>query len=388
MNHWAFQWQVEESHPWKAAMEPGPAERRRAAALADATRQFCALSRPTAGEIEAYKDLFYELIASCDLATRRQLSAALASSAYAPRAAAIFLASDDITVATPVLLFSTALNEAHIARLAPRLPHSHLLVLCRRGDLSEASMRALASAGGEQCRRQLENNPLARAVAGTIFPMEQEKPAPAARPAASIAAAARESVGGGRTPLSLDQRLLLLAGRGGRIPQKQPIRERAAAIDRAIPFERRLVLAARAKDKGALHRLIGESAGCPAELVARLAAHEGAGALAVLLKGLAVDGVTAMQTLLLAMPETGADRERFRALSATYARLDPAESREFIAMLAGMTRAGAPAGHADPETAFAAAAQARRSANSRPPREVAGERPPEFRPALATRKSA
>jgi hypothetical protein len=57
-------------------------------------------------------------------------------------------------------------------------------------------------------------------------------------------------------------------------------------------------------------------------------------------------------------------------------------------MLAGMTGAGAPAGHADPETSFAAAAQARRAANSRLPREVAGERPPEFRPALATRKSA
>lgn len=355
-------------------MEPESENRRRASVLADATRQFCAIVRPAVADIEAYKELFYELIAYCDTAARRQLSASLAACSYTPRAAAIFLASDEIAVATPILLYSPALNEAHVARLAARLPLSHLLVLCRRGDLSEESMRAFLDAGGEQCRKQLENNPLARAVCAAIAGDRQAPPDP-------LSVQTPEATMNVR-PMSLDQRLLELAARGGRFARKEAVSARP--IDQEIPFERKVVLAARAKGGTALFRLIADRSGCSAALVARLAKHEGASALAVLLKGLGLDGVTAMQTLLLACPEAGADRVRFRGLSAMYARLDPAESREFIAMLAGLSRDAQTTAADWPAADYATAAQGRRAAIAKTPRETA---PPRARNATEPRRA-
>ncbi len=120
--------------------------------LTDATRQFSSITRPSLAEINAYKDMFYQLIGACDSACRRAIAASLASFAYTPTPIAVFLASDAAEVATPMLMFSPTLGEDHIvqARRPPAARSSARVVSAQRPDGKGG--KALIENGGEETR--------------------------------------------------------------------------------------------------------------------------------------------------------------------------------------------------------------------------------------------
>jgi len=319
---------------WPARQEgPEGQVNRQAKLLGDATRQFSAIARPRSGEIDAYKDLFYQLIEFCGTPSRRLISASLASFAYTPLPIAIFLASDAAEVATPMLLFSPVIGESHIVRLAARLPREHLRVLCRRSDLSESSIKALMEHGCDESVEVLRANPALRNHAKLFVAPNrpaQRGTADANRPA--VDNDAREVAAPEPKRETAAAELLRLANVGrksGRMPG-------IAAPDAApgLAFGRRLLLAARGRHPETVAALIAIQSGADADLVKKFVSSGNAEALLVFLKGLAVDNVTALQVLLLVQPQVGSDRREFSRLSHLYRKIDPAQCETVLRLLA------------------------------------------------------
>ena len=314
--------------------------------LTDATRQFSSMTRPSLAEINAYKDMFYQLIGACDTACRRAIAASLASFAYTPTPIAVFLASDAAEVATPVLMFSPALGEDHIVRLAGRLPRDYLRVLCRRSDLTAKAVKALIENGGEETRQVLRSNPAAKAFGGLVAPARQRAPIDRAPPPASP------------EPVAAKSELLRLAGSGGRTGRTNVKRPAEPA---RLSFARRLLLAARAGEIATVAALVATQAGSELHITEKLVRADEIEPTVILLKGLGVDSVTAMQVLLLLKPQIGADRVEFSRVSNLYRNVDVRECEKVLRAMA-IPNSGEAAMSKPDTPAFVQAVRSRRAA--------------------------
>ena len=100
--------------------------------LVDATRDLTNNPRPSAQQIEAYKELFYQLADRLLPADRRLISALVARSAFTPRAVALYLAQDSLDVAIPCLLYSPVLGELDLKEIARKMGPAHGDVIAKR----------------------------------------------------------------------------------------------------------------------------------------------------------------------------------------------------------------------------------------------------------------
>ncbi len=313
---------------------------RRATALLDATRHFASLTRPTRENVLAYKEFFYQFIASTAKPDRRTMSATLAGLSSCPRPIALYFSLDDEDIAAPMLLFSPVLNEADLCRFARRLKPRQLQILCRRRDLTEATAKALVEAGGDSCRIALMANPQTAGFA-SVRPVGAKHEAAAANVDTTPALGARQI----STPVAetsavaaahlaaidtATRQLLDLAGRSGRLAKTTQVK---ADGSQEIPFPRRLIEAARRRDRVALLQTISQKTGIRSETIAGLIDDPQFETLAVLMKGLEIDPVSANQLFLLLRPETGRDRARFTAATGLFKRLDPKTCTDFLTTL-------------------------------------------------------
>ena len=131
------------SMPAQAASEEDhtaadPRVRRKTRILIDATRHFCELPRARYGDVEQYKELFYQLIGSMPPADRRIISAMLARNAYTPRQVALYLALDKVEIAAPFLLFSPVLSKRDLEKIVQKRGSEHAEVISRRQQDTKA----------------------------------------------------------------------------------------------------------------------------------------------------------------------------------------------------------------------------------------------------------
>ena len=321
---------------------------RRGTILAESVRDFCQLERPDHADISRFKELFYQLIQSLGIAERRSLSASLASNHYIPRTVVLFLAMDELEVAAPVLLFSPVINESDILSLARRLDTEHLKVLARRENLTRESARALRHAGGREVAEILVRN---RSLSDHEEPQRAaENPAPQPVPITRKAPVSADA--NPQSPPPLPQKdgsareLVDLAARGGRLGRAKP--DVTAAAEKAgstepseasIAAGRELLEAHR---NGAAEGFIAAAAyrtGVRAAIIRAMIEKLDGESLAVLLKGMAVEDLEAMQLFVRMLPHVGRDFAKYKSLQATYRKLNAERCKLAMLALSG-TRLG------------------------------------------------
>ena len=322
------------------ARTKGP--QRSARLLLEAASNFCALARPTSRDISVFREFFTQLIDACGSSERRALAATIANNAYVPRSIVLYLALDELEVAAPILLLSPVLKEADIIALARKLVPAHLLVLCRRDDLTPSSGVSLLAHGGRNVAEQLAKN----AFTAKSRPAGQAQPAPSkpVEHAQPEIAEVTERAG----PTATEKKLLELAARGGRLGVNKTPRQKAPSApqgsephfgqtpppDQAPLFgaamTQQLIHTARTGDRKAVAEQIAHQIGHPAGAVYNLLSGDAVETLCALLKGLGIDDVSASQLVLLLRPAVGRSREEMAAAVRYYRRLDEQTCRRFL----------------------------------------------------------
>ncbi|MGI9400909.1 MAG: hypothetical protein ACR2O0_06615 [Rhizobiaceae bacterium] len=307
---------------------------RKATLLADSTRNFCELDRPTRQEIDIFKELFYQMIGGCGKSERRLLSASLARNVYTPRQILMYLAIDAADIAAPVLLFSPAINEFDIATLAGRLSLDHLKILCRRLDLSSESAKVLEKAGGEECVRLLAKNPsLARLKNGD---------GKVSRPIATPARTNEDNLPG-QTPTenvasrrsSTQNEIVELAGRGGKLGRSKKNSSVPFKYNPEIPFDGQLLQAARKGQRDGLAEIVESYCGISSRIVRQLLDEPDAENLCVLFKGLGIGFVGTLQLLLLLNRNVSSNRSNYDRIKKLISEVSFDECRRFLEKLGG-----------------------------------------------------
>lgn len=307
---------------------------RKANLLAESTRNFCELDRPSRQEIDMYKELFYQMIKGCGKSERRLLSASLARNVYTPRQILMYLALDTPDIAAPVLLFSPAINEFDIVTLSSRLSLDHLKILCRRMDLSEESAKVLEKAGGAECADLLARNP-------ALVRLKQQDNTHAQNMTSAPAVEVKQSENLELSRSNPAQRnraqnkIVEIAGRGGKLGRSQQQDPSKFKYDPAHPLEGQLLRAARTGQNRGISELVESYCGIRASIIRRLLSEPGAENLCVLFKGLGTGFVTTLQLLLLLNLEVSTSRTCYDDIKTLVSEIRFDDCRNFLKKLGG-----------------------------------------------------
>lgn len=106
---------------------------------------------------------------------RREFAERLADQVAPPPRVLIFLATDEISVATPILQRSPALTDATLARLASDQPQSHLAVIAARRPLAESVTDVLVARGDRVVVEALARNGTARLSEDSFMRLAQRE---------------------------------------------------------------------------------------------------------------------------------------------------------------------------------------------------------------------
>jgi hypothetical protein len=290
---------------------------RKAELLAAATRDFCEIGRPSLEDLARFKELFYQFISVCDKGARRMLAFSLSKNLYTPRSILIYLAMDELDVATPVLLFGDAINEADIINLASRLSVDHLKILARRQDLSPAAINALCKFGGQEC--------------ADIIALTRPK-MPGIPASARLSRSTMPILNGAHTVNNTTRELISLAERGGKLGRsgQTDMQDTKANQGEVLPFERKLLLAMRSGGAENAASLIEAYCNIPRATMLRLFEHGDNDALCVVFRGLDAGFVTALQLLLLLKRDITRDKSQYSRVKNLFHKLEYVKCRNFL----------------------------------------------------------
>jgi uncharacterized protein (DUF2336 family) len=121
-------------------------------------------------------DILEKLIREVSREIRRKLAVKLADAPGTPREVAVLLASDEIDIASPVLIRSKVLEDADLIEIVRSRSTQHLLAIAMRRDLSTAVADALVESGEKDVIRTLLENQDAQISRATMaYLVEQSK---------------------------------------------------------------------------------------------------------------------------------------------------------------------------------------------------------------------
>lgn len=168
-----------------------------------AVSAYCSLTRPTRGEAAQLDDLTLPLYRSVSREARRMAAAALSECRPAPPLLTARLASEELDVATPLLLRSSALGDIELLAIIGRHGLDHARVIARREALNPTIRDLVASLELAARRKRVALAPAAAdPVEATTFEatpeaaMKQDlgKPSPAVRVAGEAEERTREQL--------------------------------------------------------------------------------------------------------------------------------------------------------------------------------------------------
>jgi uncharacterized protein (DUF2336 family) len=114
-------------------------------------------------QIGLFDDVIARLASDIEVKARAKLASRLARVANAPVNVVHSLAADDdITVASPVLLYSERLGDNHLVATASTKSQAHLLAIAQRPSLSETVTEVLVERGDREVVRSVAENTGAR----------------------------------------------------------------------------------------------------------------------------------------------------------------------------------------------------------------------------------
>lgn len=322
--------------------------------LVDASRDLTANPRPAPHQIEAYKELFYQLAGQLLPADRRLISTLLAQSAYTPRSVAIYLAQDSLDVAIPCLLYSPVLGELDLKEIARKMGPAYRDVILKRAvpPLQESSLESLHDGEkAEEAVQDLVENSAAKPAEQSQPPVEEATLSQDASPfgrrpyATSLIEEIREDAdqGTARTQWLDGEEIVALASAGGRLGRQKPgqqeassplqthqedaARERPALgakrFERLAPREtRHLVALARSQNKKAMARQMANLSGMETKAISTLLRKRSGDELAYLLKALNPGSPHDLKLLLMLAPRYGRTPQAYAGAKALLGELD------------------------------------------------------------------
>lgn len=139
-------------------------------ALAESILQVCLQtnSNLTAKEFEITFDILRKLVGDVEMEVRRSIAERLATRGDLPHDIALFLANDQIEVAYPVLVDSSALEDVDLIMITRGKPASHQIAVTLRRNLSEAVSNALVETQSMDVIDSLLRNPTAEIAPKTM----------------------------------------------------------------------------------------------------------------------------------------------------------------------------------------------------------------------------
>jgi uncharacterized protein (DUF2336 family) len=121
-------------------------------------------------------DILQRLIHDTELAVRQDLAKRLANEPTAPRELMITLANDQIEVARPILVESTALLDPDLIEVVHQRSLQHQLAVAMRRGVTEKVSAALVATGHDDVMVTLLNNPITRIARATYeYMVEQSR---------------------------------------------------------------------------------------------------------------------------------------------------------------------------------------------------------------------
>jgi uncharacterized protein (DUF2336 family) len=120
---------------------------RRRTLLHAVTDRFLAAEARSAREVALFDEIVTLVLEEVEPIARAELSDRLADLADPPRKVLMRLAEDEISVAWPILVRSTAINDADLIRIATQWSQAHLNAIASRATLSERVTDVLVERG-------------------------------------------------------------------------------------------------------------------------------------------------------------------------------------------------------------------------------------------------
>ena len=296
--------------------------------LVDRVEQFALLKRATPEELSSLKEFFYVLINKANREQRRRISVALARNIYAPRSILIFLAMDDVDVASPVLLFSQSLTDKDLCNVISKTTIEYCRIIARRDNISLDAIHGLLDKDDREgtVLNILQKN---RSIAHDLHTALKNRPAaiPASFPAmVSLSRSATEKTApetANHGSRDLSDKLLKLANTGGKLGKKPQGAEKTP-LDPAArdALGNSLILAARNRKHGEIAALVCSACGLSTKHTREYIDQENVGTFACLLRVLDMTRVTAARILLLVFPKLGRDENVLADVLLRYDRLE------------------------------------------------------------------
>lgn len=121
-------------------------------------------------------DILEKLIGDVARDVRRKLALKLADAPGVPRELALLLANDEIEVATPILMRSTALQDVDLVEIIRHRSRQHILAVAMRRDVTSTVSEALVETGDRDIiRTLLENQDASISKITLAYLVEQSK---------------------------------------------------------------------------------------------------------------------------------------------------------------------------------------------------------------------
>ncbi len=296
------------------------------------------MSRPSAKDITLFKEQFYTLILSTNAPDRKKISHALSKSEYAPKAIIIFLAMEEIAIATPCLLQSPILQSSDINLIIQSSSYEHAKVIARRDNLDLSNVQALLNkdthsgsvklilAGNSDFAKDPQISALIRDE--TAFTGQDEKPS-----VITTTQPKKAEVKAGDKDLS--KSLIELANKGGKLSRKPLGKQVKPDFTQFTKkqIERELLKSARSKDIVAFSDAIQKFCNLNAHHTFDFLKSQNAGMLATLLRALEISEITAARILLMLNNNIGRNPQIFKVVTKKYANLDHQECLIFFKKL-------------------------------------------------------
>ena len=299
-----------------------------------ATRRFCGMDDYDQLGRNQFKEAFYALIGSVSHDTKVRVSKMLAQNGIAPRAAAFYLAFEDLEIAKPVLESIRLLGQLDLVQIVEKAPISHARVVATRPDLGRAMISRLRKFGDDEIEAGLDTNfaiakPVEIQVVGTKGPKLSKR-----RITYSVERTSAPDQKGSANETA-QQSLLAAASRGGRLKGSQAAIQPKPAVKVAtsskLSFAKRLEEAALHKNRQSMAVAMQDEFKLAMKTCHQVLEDKSGDTLAVLMKAAEIPSEIANRITLPTFPMVGLSVRNASRAVAFYGQLNTETSREAVA---------------------------------------------------------
>ena len=341
--------------------------------LIELAQNFASLDRPTAAEINQFRDMFYILILKTTPAERMEISHILSRGHYTPRPVALYFGMEGIEIAAPMLLFSPVLNAIDLMQIVKKATSQHAKHVLQRNGLDISVVDALIKAdkGFGELKALIRRNSdlkdredVRTLLDSPTLPANGEEISAEKVPAPeSKNNKVSQATGHGRfinrlsgknearseVRRDLSNRLLNLARLSKENKRRPQFKSARRNMHEPKPVAEHLLDLARSQDLKEMTSRLTSLTGMNSKQVSQIISGNNAGMLASLLRAIGISKTSASKLLLLLNRDVGRNAMVFKTIMRKYERLSEQECQAFFNEM-GATFAETDEGRTMPKT--------------------------------------